>query len=232
MNLIDKILSQPLMYRLWMTPFASRKLEPISQHNDLGSIRRVLDVGCGPGTNASTFAHADYIGVDLNPQYIESAKQRFNRNFMVADVRGNDFPVGSGFDCILVNSLLHHIDLGSTRSLLKRLTELLTPDGHVHIIELVLPKRFGVARALAHADRGQYPRPVDDWRAIFTEHFDEVVFEPFTQVNAGVTLYELVYFKGRAKAGAATATKPPGKPAAAPAATKADAKPATSAKPV
>jgi SAM-dependent methyltransferase len=198
MNLVDRILSQPIAYRLWMMPFAARKLESLAKHNDLRSVRRVLDVGCGPGTNAPAFEHAEYVGVDLNPSYIESARKRFGRNFLVADVRGNAFPVGSGFDCILVNSLLHHIDLASTSSLLRRLTELLTPDGFVHIIELVLPERISVARALARADRGNYARPLGDWKTIFSEHFEPVVFEPFTQRNAGVTLYELVYFKGRA----------------------------------
>jgi SAM-dependent methyltransferase len=199
MNLVERILSQPLAYRLWQVPFAGRKLEPIAQHNDLTSIKRVLDVGCGPGTNAPFFAQADYLGVDLNPSYIDSARKRFGRNFQVADVRSHDFPRGDGFDFILVNSLLHHIDLASSRSLLQRMTELLTPDGHVHVIELVLPERVSVARALARADRGNYARPLGDWKTIFTEHFETVVFEPFAQKNAGVTLYELVYFKGRVR---------------------------------
>ena len=38
-------------YRLWQAPFAEKKLEPLRRHNDLSTIRRVLDVGCGPGTN-------------------------------------------------------------------------------------------------------------------------------------------------------------------------------------
>ena len=199
MSLVDRILSQPLAYRLWQVPFARRKLEPIAQHNDMGAIKRVLDVGCGPGTNAPVFAQAEYLGVDLNPSYIDSARKRFGRNFQVADVRQPDFPAGDGFDFILLNSLLHHIDLASTRSLLKRMTELLTPDGHVHIIELVLPERVSVARALARADRGNYARPLGDWKTIFTEYFEPVVFEPFAQRNAGVTLYELVYFKGKVR---------------------------------
>jgi SAM-dependent methyltransferase len=198
-NLIDLILRQPLAYRLWMAPWAARKLEPVLRHNDVRSIRRVLDVGCGPGTNASAFAHADYVGVDLNEQYIADARKRYNRNFLAADVRGNDFPVGSGFDCILVNSLLHHLDLESSRTLLQRMTELLTPDGHVHIVELILPDQIGVPRALARADRGQYPRPLAEWKSLFSEIFTPVVFEPFTLTGGPVTLWEMVYFKGRLK---------------------------------
>lgn len=204
-GLFDVILSQPIAYRLWMAPWAARKLEPVLRNNDVRSIKRVLDVGCGPGTNAPSFAHADYVGVDLNEQYVRDARKRFGRNFVAADVRGNDFPVGNGFDCILVNSLLHHLDLESTRTLLRRFTELLTPDGHVHIIELVLPDNLSVPWALAKADRGHYPRPLAEWKELFSESFTPVVFEPFRLNGGPLTLWELVYFKGRLKTGPASA---------------------------
>jgi SAM-dependent methyltransferase len=198
-SLIDLILRQPLAYRLWMAPWAARKLAPVLRHNDVRSIKRVLDVGCGPGTNAPAFADADYVGVDLNAQYIADARKRFGRNFLAADVRGNDFPVGSGFDCILVNSLLHHLDLEATRTLLGRLAELLTPDGHVHILELVMPERLSVAKALAHADRGDYPRSLAAWKDIFAEKFTPVLMEPYQVTGGPVALWQMVYFKGRLK---------------------------------
>lgn len=205
MSLVDTILSNPLAYRLWQVPFAGRKLEPIAAHNDLKSIRRVLDVGCGPGTNAPTFAHTDYLGVDLNPKYIENARKQHGLKFEVADVRQPEtLPVGSGFDFILVNSLLHHIDLASTRQLLGCLPVLLSADGHVHIVEMCMPDaRLNLCRVLANADRGNFYRPVEDWKEIFLEHYEPVVFEPFSQIHAGVTLYEMVYFKGKPKAATA-----------------------------
>jgi SAM-dependent methyltransferase len=198
-SFIDLILRQPIAYRLWMAPWAARKLEPVLRNNDVSKIKRVLDVGCGPGTNAGAFAHADYVGVDLNQQYIADARKRYGRNFLAVDVRGNEFPVGSGFDCILLNSLLHHLDDNSSHTLLRRMTELLTPDGHVHIIELVIPDQLGIPRALAQADRGEYPRPLATWKTMFSEFFEPVVFEPFTLTGGPLTLWEMVYFKGKLK---------------------------------
>jgi SAM-dependent methyltransferase len=195
-SLIDLILRQPLAYRLWMAPFAAAKLQPVLRHNDLRSVKRVLDVGCGPGTNAPWFAHADYVGVDLNERYVSDARQRYGRTFVAADVRGNDFPVGDGFDCILVNSLLHHLDDRASRTLLDRLNELLTADGHVHILELVMPEQLSVARALAHADRGDYPRPLGDWKRLFGEVFAQDLLEPYPVNGGPVTLWQMVYFKG------------------------------------
>ena len=43
----------------------------------IGAAQTVLDVGCGPGTNAPHFAHADYLGVDINPSYVATAARRY-----------------------------------------------------------------------------------------------------------------------------------------------------------
>lgn len=67
---LTRILEQPLSYRLWQAPFAEAKFAPALRHNDLTRVRRILDVGCGPGTNAHHFEGIDYLGIDLNPRYV------------------------------------------------------------------------------------------------------------------------------------------------------------------
>jgi SAM-dependent methyltransferase len=199
MSLTTSLLEHSLVYRLWQAPFAEAKLAPVRAHNDLGTVRRVLDVGCGPGTNAPHFMHTDYLGIDLNPRYIEDAKRRYARRFEVADVTTYRVE-GEPFDFILVNSLLHHLDDTGTRHLLSHLAALLAPGGHVHILELVLSPGPSPARLLARLDRGEHPRPLARWRMIFEEHFEPVVFEPYDLTLARVPLWHMVYFKGRAKA--------------------------------
>ena len=193
------LMEYPLAYRVWQAPFAERKLAPLLAHNDLTRARRVLDVGCGPGTTTHHFAGADYLGIDMNPAYIASARKRHTRNFIVADVTKYRVPPDQRFDLILANSLFHHLDSTNTRHILAHLSGLLTGDGHVHILDLVLPARSSVSRFLARADRGDYPRPVDEWREIFTSVFETVVFEPYPLGVAGLTLWNMVYFKGRAR---------------------------------
>ena len=199
MNFLEAVMGQPAIYRLWMAPFAEQKFSPISAHNDLSRVRRVLDVGCGPGTNAGHFAHSDYLGIDWNERYIQSAKRRHKGNFMVADAEKLVVPPGERFDFILANSLLHHIDLSATTRLLAHLSGLLSGDGHVHIVELVLPPQTSIPRALARSDRGRFPRPSEEWRGIFCGLFEPVVFEPFSLTAGGIELWNMVYFKGRAK---------------------------------
>ncbi|MGI8403071.1 MAG: class I SAM-dependent methyltransferase [Gemmatimonadaceae bacterium] len=194
-----RLMENTLAYRVWQAPFAEQKLAPLYAHNDVAAARRVLDVGCGPGTNTAHFASAEYLGVDINPAYIESARQRYKREFIVADVTKVQIAVEERFDLILANSLFHHTDTPDTLRILAHLATLLSDDGHVHVFDLVLPEGSSVSRFLARADRGDYPRPLDQWREIFTEAFELEVFEPYSLGAAGMTLWNMVYFKGRTR---------------------------------
>jgi SAM-dependent methyltransferase len=204
MSALDLIMRQPLIYRLWMAPFAERKFAPITAHNDMQRIRRALDVGCGPGTNATHFTASDYLGIDLNPEYIRDAERRYGAcnsrlRFEAHDASTYAAPLGQRFDFVLVNSFLHHVDDPTARSILANLARLLTDDGHVHILELVLPENASIALFLARADRGKFPRPLEQWRHMFLDFFEPVVCEPYDLSRANVCLWKMIYFKGRAK---------------------------------
>jgi SAM-dependent methyltransferase len=185
-------------YRLWQAPFAEQKLDAVRRYGGgFSSARRVLDVGCGPGTNTRHFRNADYVGLEIDPSYVEFARRRYGRTFVQADVRHYTAPEGVAFDFILANSFFHHVDDESARRILAHLSTLLTADGHVHVLDLVLPQRPSPARFLARRDRGLYPRALEDWRRLFTESFEPVLFEPYPLTLFGITLWEMVYFKGR-----------------------------------
>jgi SAM-dependent methyltransferase len=201
-DLKSRLLARTSVYRLWQAPFAEKKLRPLFRYNDVAGFKRVLDVGCGPGTNTPHFLHTDYVGVDINPEYIAFATQRFQKSFLVADITEFTPPTGARFDCILLNSFLHHIDDAGVERILSQLPPLLTPDGHVHILDLVLPSKPCVARFLAHHDRGEFPRPLERWRELFSRHFEPVVFEPYplkTFFGLSPTLWNMLYFKGKAR---------------------------------
>lgn len=194
-----RLLENTWVYRLWQAPFAETKWEPILRHNDLSQAGRVLDVGCGPGTNTRFFVDQDYLGVDINEDYIAHARKRYGKSFVAADVTRWQCHQGP-FDFILLNSFLHHIDDQSCRTILGSLRELLTEDGSIHILDLVLPDQQSVARSLARADRGGHPRPLSQWRELFSESFEPTLFEPYSISALGIDLWKMVYFRGRLSA--------------------------------
>jgi SAM-dependent methyltransferase len=193
------MLDHAAAYRLWQAPFAEQKFGPILANNDLGRVRRVLDVGCGPGTNTQHFAHVDYLGIDFNERYIESARRRHGRDFIVADVRDYRAAPGEKFDFVLANSFLHHLNTEEVVGILSHLRSLLTEDGHFHTLELVMPEEKSIARLLAQWDRGDFARPGEEWRKIFNELFEPVVMEFYPLTLMGATLWNMVYVKGRAR---------------------------------
>ena len=195
-RIADGLLEHPLVYRTWQAPFAAAKLRPFLARMDLTRVRRVLDVGCGPGTNARLFADSDYVGIDINPEYIKTATARFRGRFVVGDVSDERVLPNERFDCVFANSLLHHLDDALVRSLLHRMSHLTTPTGRVHVLDLVLPERTSAARALAKLDRGRFARPLDNWRRLFTEHLREEHFEPYPLGLPGLPLWQMVYFIG------------------------------------
>ena len=52
---------------------------------------------------------------------------------------------------------------------------------------------------LTKADRGDFARPLDRWQEIFTDHFELVQFKPFPLKMFGISLWQMVYFKGKLK---------------------------------
>jgi ubiquinone/menaquinone biosynthesis C-methylase UbiE len=75
---------------------------------------KVLEIGCGMGTDGAQFARAgaEYTGIDLTDAAIELARQRFalsglKGDFRVSDAERLDFP-NESFDLIYSHGVLHH----------------------------------------------------------------------------------------------------------------------------
>jgi len=89
----------------------------------------VLEIGCSSGSLAARMApHAkNYIGTDISDKAIELAASRriANASFLCSDGHSIGLPAGS-FDCVIVDALLHHMDLAVV---LREIDRLLRPNG-------------------------------------------------------------------------------------------------------
>ena len=185
------------VYRLWQAPFAAAKFAPVLANNNLRGVRRVLDVGCGPGINANHFARTQYVGIDHNPGYIKYAREHYKGEFVLADAVTYPVPQGQHFDFILINSFLHHINAPDIDRVLSHMSTLLTEDGHIHIVDLVLPDSASIARWLTLHDRGDFPRSLDQLLEVIEENLKPVVVRPYNLGVCGITLWNMVYMKCR-----------------------------------
>ncbi len=189
-------MEHPAVYAAWQAPFVAQKFAPVERRLKGQNIRRILDVGCGPGTNAPRFVSADYVGVDINERYLAIARSKHQGRFIQADLERADLSFLGTFDTILVNSFLHHLPDDAVVRILQQLQTLLDPEGTVHLLELVLPERRSLARMMARLDRGRYARRLAAWRDLFDAHFEPLVVEPYRYAGG---LWEMLYFQGRAR---------------------------------
>lgn len=192
----DYVLERPAVYRLWQSPFAGAKLRPFLRYVAATPPRRVLDIGCGPGTNAAAFGDAEYVGIDINAKYIAEASARFRGRFLVGDVADPSVLPDERFDCVFANSLMHHLPDDVVDRLFARMAALTAPGGRAHLLDLLLPARPSMARLLARMDRGDYPRPEADWIAAFERHFRIVHREVYPLGVPGVPLWWMIYLVG------------------------------------
>jgi SAM-dependent methyltransferase len=191
---VDRVLALPIVYATWQAPFSDQKFRPVNDWLAAHPARRVLDVGCGPGTNAPRFANVDYVGLDINEHYLSIARSKYRGTFIQADLSSANLAELGEFDTVLINSVLHHLSDQTVDRILQQAATRLGPDGSIHVLELVLPSRLSLATVMAHLDRGRFARPLAAWRTLLGRHLQELAFEPY---SFGGGLWSMVYFRGR-----------------------------------
>ena len=99
---------------------------------------RVLEIGCGIGTDGAQFAQAgaDYTGVDLTEAAIELARKRFELsglqgNFQVADAENLEF-LDETFDLVYSHGVLHHTP--DTARAVREIHRVLKPGGRAVVM--------------------------------------------------------------------------------------------------
>jgi ubiquinone/menaquinone biosynthesis C-methylase UbiE len=99
---------------------------------------RVLEIGCGLGTDGAQFASsgANYTGVDLTEASVQLARKKFELsglrgNFRVADAESLDFADDS-FDLVYSHGVLHHTP--DTRQSVREIHRVLKPGGRAVVM--------------------------------------------------------------------------------------------------
>jgi SAM-dependent methyltransferase len=99
---------------------------------------RVLEIGCGLGTDGAQFAKAgaDYTGVDLTDAAVELAQRRFELfelagTFRTADAEKLDFADNS-FDLVYSHGVLHHTP--DTAAAVREVHRVLKPSGRAVVM--------------------------------------------------------------------------------------------------
>jgi len=144
----------------------------VSDHLRPRSGDQVLDVGCGDGRVRALLGDVNYVGVDLNHDYLEAAKRisTSDTRFVHANV-ASLVNLGLGpFDLGLALGLHHHLDDESVIRLIRDVAGALRPGGrYVSVDPVFAPDGRTTARVLAALDRGRYVRDETGYRRLFED---------------------------------------------------------------
>jgi len=102
--------------------------------------RRVLEIGCGIGSDAEQFARhgAEYVGIDISESSLDLCRQRFDvwnlqGNFLRGSVTDRDFLKSLGkFDLVYSYGVLHHFP--GMRTHLENISHVLSKNGELRFM--------------------------------------------------------------------------------------------------
>ena len=177
---IRSILSLPRVYDAFMTVLGSDRSRRIliDEYMRPRPGNRILDIGCGTGAILNFLPQGiDYLGVDLNPEYVASATRQHGgrARFRAADVNQLASETAERFDIITGWGLLHHLEDEEVSRLAKTVRNLLKAKGRfVTLDNCYAEGQSVVARKLIQWDRGRNVRTAPQYEALIAEVFDQV----------------------------------------------------------
>lgn len=127
-----------------MHNLAILKKKEILKHIDLKGVRKILDLGGGPGTYSIAFARK---GKDVTlfdrPETLDIAREMVEKEGLLQKIsfRDGDFlkdSIGSGYDMVFMSQVLHAYGERENISLFRRLKKVLNPGGRIVIHEFYL----------------------------------------------------------------------------------------------
>ncbi|MER5772147.1 class I SAM-dependent methyltransferase [Streptomyces sp. NPDC001985] len=148
---------------------------------DPARVRRVLDIGSGPGVLttvlAEAFPHAEVVAVDPTPQLLERARTRAERagiagrfSALRAELPGDLSGLGRA-DVVWAGNMVHHV--GEQSAALRDLSTLLNPGGLLAVVEGGLPAR-------------RLPRDIGFGRPGLEARLDAAHADWFSRMRAGL----------------------------------------------
>ena len=113
----------------WATEIPSRE-HNLKTFNKISG-KEILEIGCSNGSAASMYTKycKSYIGLDISDEAIKNAKSLKIKNAKFICIDAHNIPIeDTSFDCVIVNSLLHHLDL---KKVLKEIHRVTKNDGYL-----------------------------------------------------------------------------------------------------
>lgn len=200
--LVDRLAAQPFLFDVlrWVLEAGFKGERAVLRQEGLQELGNVLDLGCGTGVLANVFRPTDYVGVDINPRYIQRAgKKHAMHRFLVMDGRALHFQSRS-FDTVIISGVIHHLEDRDATAILDEALRVLKPGiGRLIMWEDVPTRhRLNLIGWLVHQlDEGEHIRAEHQYLHLVESVFRHVRHYP---MSSGVCDYLVVVAQAPAEA--------------------------------
>ena len=152
-----------------------------------GGSRRILDVGCGPGTNLALLRNFGSVdGVDTDPAAVAFCKRRGEQAVRLAEGTRLPFPDES-FDLLTMLDVLEHIE--DENAALKEAARVLAPGGSLLVTVPAYMWMWGVQDDIAHHRRRYTARRLrralrrSGLQPVHSSYFNTLLFGPIAAIR-------------------------------------------------
>jgi len=174
------ILAFPTIYRLFSYIVGgdarSFYVEKYIRPEDGG---KTLDIGCGTADILSYLPNVEYVGLDMNEAYINSAKKRFGSRGKFLAKKVNKGTINElsifDFDMVLATGVVHHLDDDEALQLFELARSALKPAGRLITLDGCYTERQSwLTRFILSIDRGKYVRTRDQYLGLASKSFTDI----------------------------------------------------------
>lgn len=171
-----RLLSNPYFFQLSISLTSNLKKyrDIISKELKSSYSGRTLDICCGTG-NIASCVEGEYIGFDLNLEYINFAINRFKndtqKKFLVSNINDFGFKLDY-FDNVLLVNALHHFSDDDASSLLDDINK--TAKRTIIITDPAIETKNTISKFLFILDRGVFIRSYEEQKYLISQKLNIV----------------------------------------------------------
>jgi SAM-dependent methyltransferase len=139
---------------------------------------KVIDIGCGPAQALQSLPNVEYLGLDINPDYIAFARRTYGHKgtFVVGDTRSllGDSRFKDA-DIVIAVSVLHHLDDEEAADCIRFAHDALKQGGRLICHDACwIPNQGALSRYIMSTDRGRNIRTEQQYRQLAAKVFRNV----------------------------------------------------------
>ena len=197
MNIINMLSDNPSLFmflrKIIELNFIGEKEVLKNELSKMNSNDRVLDLGCGTGELSIFFNNYNYTGIDIEPKYINFAKNKYKGTFKLEDAKNTSFQDQS-FDLIVILGVLHHMNDDLCLSVFDEIRRILKISGKILIMEDVNTesKLDIIGNILRKLDKGNWIRTKAGYSDLINSKFN---IKKTYQIKSGLISYQVFVLK-------------------------------------